>query len=276
MPSIKPKMASLIPLLSLLMATLMLIPLDRNVLFLPLNVKLVLGIGASLLFSLSLIKESRERRRLYLALALPLALLVFSPITTDLSWSHIALLASIFTAVLILPTLILRRPEIITFKFWPEKIDPIDLAYTVLAIPLAWSMLSLYLKILSPEVPFNWVLPSEPDNLELFKLFMGINGVGIWDELFFINICYAILRALFPYRIANLAQSVIYMSVLYDMAFSGWGPVFVYILALTQGAMYERSKVLIWVLIVHLIVDYFLFQMIVTAYYPDLSVWWHP
>jgi hypothetical protein len=26
---------------------------------------------------------------------------------------------------------------------------------------------------------------------------------------------------------------------------------------------------------VHLIVDYFLFQAIVSAYYPDFSVWWH-
>jgi membrane protease YdiL (CAAX protease family) len=128
---------------------------------------------------------------------------------------------------------------------------------------------------MSPEVPFNWVLPTTPDNTELFKLFMGINGVGIWDELFFVNTCYAILRSLFPYRVANAAQAVIYMSILYDMAFTGWGPVFIYILALTQGAMYERSKVLIWVLIVHLIVDYFLFQIIVDSYYPNLVVWWH-
>jgi membrane protease YdiL (CAAX protease family) len=104
---------------------------------------------------------------------------------------------------------------------------------------------------------------------------MGINGVGIWDELFFINICFAALRYLFPFRIANPAQAVIYTSVLYDMAFTGWGPVFVAVLALTQGFMYERSKVLIWVLIVHLIVDYFLFQAIVDHYYPDFSVWWH-
>ncbi len=40
--------------------------------------------------------------------------------------------------------------------------------------------------------------------------------------------------------------------------------------------MYERSRVLLWVLIVHLVVDYFLFQGIVGAHYPELSVWWHP
>ena len=124
-------------------------------------------------------------------------------------------------------------------------------------------------------MPFNWTLPSEPNGSELFKLFMGINAVGIWDELFFINICYAVMRSLFSYRVANIGQSVIYVSVLYDMAFSGWGPLFILLLALSQGAMYERSKVLLWVLIVHLIVDYFLFQIIVEAYYPALEVWWH-
>jgi hypothetical protein len=40
--------------------------------------------------------------------------------------------------------------------------------------------------------------------------------------------------------------------------------------------MFERSRVLIYVLAVHLIVDYFLFQEIVEAYYPGFSAWWHP
>ena len=267
---------SFIPLISLLFATLMLIPLKRNILFIPESVRIALGVVAVIVFTITVVREPFERRIKYLALAAPLALLVFAPINTDLSLWHITVLGAFFVAVLIIPPYILKRPDIITFKFWPEKLDWVDIGYTLLSIPLAWGGITLYLTIMSPEVRFNWILPPEPDNLELFKLFMGINGVGIWDELFFVNICYAIIRSLFPYRIANPAQAVIYMTILYDMAFSGWGPLFVYILALTQGAMYERSKVLIWVLIVHLIVDYFLFQTIVTAYYPDLSVWWHP
>lgn len=273
---LQPLNPSFLPLISLLIATLMLIPLRRNVLYLPDSLKIILGVAATIFFVITVLREPFDRRVKYLALAVPLALLVFAPIHTGLGLWHIIVIGSIFTAVLIIPTYILKRPDIITFKFWPEKLDWVDISYTLISIPLAWGGITLYLKIMSPEVPYNWVLPAEPNNLELFKLFMGINGVGIWDELFFVNICYAILRSLFPYRVANPAQAVIYMSVLYDMAFSGWGPLFIYILALTQGAMYERSKVLIWVLIVHLIVDYFLFQTIVTTYYPDLSVWWHP
>lgn len=258
-----------------MIAVITLIPLRRPLFFLSTDMRQLIGYTASLLFLFNLFREPRSRQLKYLALAAPLTVLTLSPISTDLSSGHIIALGLCFVLVLVIPPLILRRPDIITFKFWPDKLDWIDIGYTLLAIPLAWGGFALYFGVLSPEVPFNWVQPAEPNNTELFKLFMGINAVGIWDELFFINICYAVLRSLFGFRTANLAQGVIYMSVLYQMAFSGWGPVFIYTLALTQGAMYERSKVLLWVLIVHLIVDYFLFQAIVAHYYPGLEVWWH-
>jgi hypothetical protein len=270
-----PVPASLVPLLLLLAATLLLIPLDRQLLGLPVWLRLVLGLLAVIVFALTLARETSERRLKYLALAAPLLILSLAPIDTRLTTGHLLALSLPFVAVLVIPPLMLRRPDIITFKFWPDKLDWLDIIYTLISIPLAWAAFKLYFGLLSPEVPFNWALPAEPDNLELFKLFMGINAVGVWDELFFVNICFAVLRSLFPFRIANPAQAVIYTSILYDMAFSGWGPVFVYALALTQGAMFERSRALLWVLLVHLIADYFLFQAIVSHYYPALAVWWH-
>jgi hypothetical protein len=128
---------------------------------------------------------------------------------------------------------------------------------------------------LSPEVTRNWILPPTPETEALWRLFLGINAVGIWDELFFVNTSFAILRSIFPFQIANLTQGVLYTAVLYDMAFTGVGPAFVYAFALTQGALYERAENLITVLIVHLIVDYFLFQEIVASYYPGISIGWH-
>ena len=53
------------------------------------------------------------------------------------------------------------------------------------------------------------------------------------------------------------------------MAFTGVGPIVVYAFALTQGAMYERSRCLLYVLIVHLIVDAFLVFAILQYHYPD-------
>ena len=236
------------------------------------------GLPFALLFIYAVTLEPPRRRKLYLALAAPLLLLSFAPISTDTSAFGFLYLGACFLWALVLPAWLTRdeRPNPVTFAFWPKRLEPLEIFYVLISIPLAWAVFRLYFGVLSPEVPFNWTLPPEPDGGELLRLFIGINLVGIWDELFFINVGYALLRELFPARTANLAQAVVYTSVLYAMAFRGFGPVFVYLFALTQGAMYERSRVLLWVLLVHLIVDYFLFQEIVTAYYPDFSVWWHP
>lgn len=268
-------MRSYVPLVLLMLVVIFLIPLDRPVFALSIELRMLFGIVAAMGFAFSLRFERGRRRQAYLALAIPILMLVLAPIDTRLDTGHVLRLGTVFVAVLVLPSMLLRGMNIINYKLFPSKLDWLDLVYTAVSIPLAWGAFALYFGYLSPEVPFNWTLPATPDMTELGKLFMGINAVGIWDELFFINICYAILRFLFPMMIANVAQSVIYTSVLYDMAFSGWGPLFIFILALTQGFMYERSKVLIWVVVVHLIVDYFLFQAIVEAYYPGLDVWWH-
>ena len=236
------------------------------------------GAPFAVVFLLALTRETPYRSKRYLALAVPLLLLALTPISTDTSPRGFALLGASFTLALLLPTLILwrERPRPITFAFWPKRPRPLDIIYTLLAVPLAWGAFQLYFGVLSPQVPFNWELPPAPDNAELVRLFIGINLVGVWDELFFISVGYAVLRQLFGPRTANLAQAVIYTTVLWTMAFRGVGPIFVYLFALTQGVMFERSKVLLWVLVAHLIVDYFLFQAVVTAYYPDFSVWWHP
>jgi hypothetical protein len=64
-------------------------------------------------------------------------------------------------------------------------------------------------------------------------------------------------------------QAVLYTAVLFDMAFAGIGPLLVYLFALTQGSMFEESENLLYVLVVHLIVDYFLYWEIVTGHYPS-------
>jgi hypothetical protein len=204
-------------------------------------------------------------------------LLVIAPISTKTSNENFFVLGLPFLAVILLPWLILRRtdPGVIVYRLLPSHFSWLELMYVLLSIPLAWGGFWLYFR-LSPEVPFNWPLPMVPNDGSLLRLFVGINLVGIWDELFFINTSFAILRSLFPFAWANLAQMVLYSSVLVDMAFRAWGPVFVAALAITQGFMFERSKAIVYVVIVHLIVDYFLFQAIVSAYYPGFRTWWHP
>ena len=247
----------------------------------PTLVTLECWIPGGLAFVLSLgltwlTNDAAFRRKMFVLLGC-VGILALAPINTDTANIKFLTLGLPFLAVIVLPWLILRRtdPGIITFALWPKHFSWLEFGYVLLSIPLAWGGLRLYFT-LSPEVPFNWSLPPQPNDLENFKLFMGINAVGIWDELFFVNTCFALLRSIFPFWTANFAQTVVYTSILVDMAFRGYGPVFVAVLALTQGIMFERSKVLIYVLVVHLIVDYFLFQEIITAYYPGFKTWWHP
>ncbi len=202
------------------------------------------------------------------------ALLGWANINTSTHLSNIIALGPLFLAVILLPPFLLRKsdPDLFSFQFFPKRISKIELAYTALAGPLAWLVFWVYFNFLSPMVPFNWHLSNLPDSEELSKLFIGVNAVGIWDELFFINTSFVILRSLFRFWPANIAQSVLYSAVLYDMAFRGWGLVFVPFLAITQGIMFERSKALVYVLAVHLIVDYFLYRAILNAHYPGVSM----
>lgn len=213
------------------------------------------------------------RRRMGVLL-FAVAVLAFSPIHTDTSNRHFLTLGLPFLAVILIPALVLGRtdPGVVRFRLWPRRFRWIDIVYVAISIPLSWLAFQVYFKTASPDVPFHWVLPAAaPDHEANWRLFAGINCVGIWDELFFVNTVFAVLRSLFPFRYANLAQAVVYTSVLNRMAFTGIGPLLIYPFALTQGSMFEQSDNLLYVLAVHLIVDAFLVAGILHAYYPGTS-----
>jgi hypothetical protein len=194
-------------------------------------------------------------------------------INTSTTVSNFLAVGIPFGLVVLLPALLLRRtdPGVIRFRFWPERWRRADVLYTLLSVPLAWVVLKGYWAV-NPDLFTHWVLPAEMDEGEIRRLFLGINMVGIWDELFFVNTAFAILRSLFRFPVANAVQAVVYTAVLYDMAFTGIGPLVIYAFAWTQGAMFEKSESLLWVLLVHLIVDYFLVAAIVGSYYPGIGM----
>lgn len=217
-------------------------------------------------------REAAFRRRMAVLLGC-VSLLTAAPIHTDTSNAHILQLGAFFLGVIVLPPLILWRwdREVLSYRFWPRRFRWLDLAYVAISIPLAKVVFEWYFRY-NPDMPTHWLLPAAFDGESVHRLFWGINGVGIWDELFFVNTVYVLLRSMFSFRVANLAQAVVYTAVLYDMAFTGIGPVLVSLFALTQGWMFKESENLLYVLIVHLIVDYFLFSSIVAHYYPLDSV----
>jgi hypothetical protein len=216
--------------------------------------------------------DARLRLRLGVLLGC-IALLAFAPIHTALDTSHIVTLALFFAAVIAGPVIVMHHlaPGELPWRFWPVRFSRRDILYVLISVPLAWGVIYVYFFHLSPGLAENWQLPEAYESNAVRRLVAGINCVGIWDELFFINIVYALLRGVFPARIANPAQAVVYTSVLYDMAFTGHGAWIVYGFALTQGVMYEKSRVLLYVLLVHVIVDVFLVLAILQWHYPGRS-----
>ena len=214
--------------------------------------------------------KDRKMRRNFSLLLGCVAVLSFAPINTDLSTEHFIKIGTAFLIVVLGPYLYmkLKAPGEVDWGFWPRGFSKRDTIYTIISIPLAWGIIWLYFFHLTPDLATNWPMPAERDPDMVRRLVIGINCVGIWDELFFINTVFVLLRGIYPLWMANLGQAVVYTSVLYTMAFTGWGPVIVYLFALTQGIMYERSGVLIYVLVVHLIVDVFLVLAILHYYYP--------
>ena len=253
------------PLVAFCAATVLLIPVE--------NFPVGLAVWALSAVLTALQPDARVRRNLGVLLACILAL-AFAPIHTGLNTRHFFTLGGVFLAVTLGPALFMHwkaRGEV-RWRLWPVAFSLRDLLYTLISIPLAWGVIEVYFFTLNPELPTHWVLPAEFSVDGIKRLAIGINCVGIWDELFFVNTVYAILRGIFPARVSNAAQAVVYTSVLYDMAFTGHGVWIVYLFALTQGIMYEKSRVLLYVLIVHLIVDAFLVMAIVQHYYPTRSL----
>ena len=216
--------------------------------------------------------EPALRRRLGVVLGC-LALLAAIDINTSTAPRNFLAVGIPFFLVIAVPALLLGRtdPGVIRYRLLPRVHRRVDVIYTLLSVPLAWLTLKLYWW-LTPELYAQWSLPPAPDEGEIQRLFIGINLVGVWDELFFVNTVFAVLRSLFAFRVANALQAVVYTSVLYDMAFIGAGPVIVFLFAWTQGSMFEKSEGLLWVLIVHLVVDFFLVAAIVHSYYPSYGL----
>lgn len=228
-------------------------------------------------------KENAIRRRMGVLLGC-IAVLAAADINTSTSNANFLSVGIPFAIVVFIPPLILARtdPGVIRYRFWPTKFRGLDLFYTIISIPLAWALIKFYwwanIQWLGDPMHLHWDLPPEPDQNEIRRLFIGINMVGIWDELFFVNTVFSVLRSLFKFRVSNIVQAVVYTSVLFDMAFTGMGILIVYIFAWTQGSMFEQSENLLYVLIVHLIVDFILVAAIVSAYYPDYGydyLWRH-
>lgn len=141
--------------------------------------------------------------------------------------------------------------------------------WLVAVLVLGWLILPFY--FITSGVYLNWPVVDTPDLIA--RLFVGVGGVGIWDELFFICTCFALLRRHFPDWQANVLQAVVFVSFLWELGYQAWGPVLTIPFALLQGFIFMKTRSLAYVVTVHLLFDAVVFLVLVHAHNPGMLDW---
>ncbi len=186
----------------------------------------------------------------------------------DISWGNILLMGSVLITALVVPYVVDRfvlRRHVIRFpintgRHWTRG----ERWYLASVVALAWLIMPFY--FIRSGTYLNWPAVSEPS--EMTRLFIGVNAVGLWDELFFICTVFALLRRHFPLWQANLLQAVIFVSFLWELGYQSWGPLLTFPFALVQGYIFNRTRSLPYVVCTHLIFDCVLFLVLLHAHNP--------
>lgn len=199
-----------------------------------------------------------------------IAVVSTTSVEADLRWDRFFLLGAVLTAAVAVPLALdrlwLRRRAIVypwrTGKSWTR----VQWSYVVAVPVLGWAILPAY--FIHSGTYRNWPAVEGPS--ELARFLIGVNFVGLWDELFFICTCFALLRRHFGLWTANVLQSVIFVSFLWELGYRSWGPLLTIPFALLQGWIFNRTRNLTYVVVVHLLFDVIVFLAIVHAHHPDV------
>ena len=189
-------------------------------------------------------------------------------VAADISYPNMALMGAVLTLAVVVPFLVERRVfqrHTIVFPIRTgQKWTRLERAYLPMVLLLGWSILPTY--FITSGAYRNW--PAIHTFDEIARLFVGVNAVGIWDELFFICVVFALLRRHFPLWQANLLQAAIFVSFLWELGYQSWGPLLTIPFALLQGWIFSRTKSLTYVVCVHLLFDLVVFLVLVHAHNP--------
>lgn len=234
-------------------------------------VLLAIGIGVSWAIERGRVRASAPSLTRDLSL-IALGLLVVSVIPLAAELDNLAMLR--FTLALggavALPYLVSRfvyRDRAISFPWRAHRRwGRLQWGWLVAVLVLGWLILPFY--FITSGVYANWPVVDTPDLIA--RLFVGVGAVGIWDELFFICTVFALLRRHFPDAVANVLQSIVFVSFLWELGYREWGPLLTIPFALLQGFIFLRTHSLAYVVTVHLLFDAVVFAVLVHAHNPGL------
>ena len=203
-----------------------------------------------------------------LLIAIGMVIVSTVSVEADITWGNFFLLGFVLAAAVAVPYLLSRfvfKDRLIRFPWraaWPWS--KVQWGYLALVLFLGWLILPFY--FITSGVYLNW--PEVHEWHEVSRLFVGVNAVGTWDELFFILTVFVLFRRHFPVWQANLLQAVVFVSFLWELGYQAWGPLLTIPFALLQGWIFSSTKSLAYVLTVHLLFDAVVFLVIVHARNP--------
>jgi membrane protease YdiL (CAAX protease family) len=197
------------------------------------------------------------------------ALLGITPINTDTNFPHTLAMGVPLFLVVFAPYYISKniyKNRLVRFPFgkgreWKKR----ELGYVLFTVVVGFLILPPMLR--SGNSYMNWEIL--PGAYNLMESYIGLNVVGIWDELFFISTVLGIFRRHLPFWLANIAQAVFFTSFLYTLGFQGWSPFVIFPFALSQGYIFMKTDSLLYVLTIHLTLDLVLHLALVYLHYPD-------
>ncbi len=199
-----------------------------------------------------------------------LVILAATPLEADLSDLGILRFALVLGGAVVLPTLLARRfvaRDAIRFPLRTGRRWGVShWVYLGAVVVIGYLLLPAY--FIGSGSYRNW--PAVATGDEIARLFFGVNAVGIWDELFFVCIVFALYRRHVPWWQANLLQAVVFVSFLWELGYRAWGPALTIPFALVQGWIFATTASLGYVVTVHLLFDAVVFMVLVHAHTPRL------
>jgi len=198
-----------------------------------------------------------------------IAIVSTTSVAADLRWERFFTLGAVLTAAVAVPLALDRwwlGRRAITYPWrtgrpWTR----VQWSYVVAVPVLGWAVLPAY--FIHSGAYRNWPPVEAPS--ELARFLVGVNFVGLWDELFFICTCFALLRRHFGPWTANVLQAAVFVSFLWELGYRSWGPVLTIPFTLLQGWIFNRTRNLTYVVVVHLLFDVIVFLAIVHAHNPQ-------
>ena len=140
-------------------------------------------------------------------IALGQAIISTISVAADISYGNMLLMGTVLGLAVVVPYVISRfvfGDRVIRFPWRTgRRWTRVQWGYLLLVLVLGWAILPFY--FITSGVYTNWPTVTAPD--EIARLFVGVNAVGTWDELFFICTVFALLRRHFPVWQANLLQT---------------------------------------------------------------------